>query len=261
MKPEIQSPQNPQIKQLRQLRDSAQRRQRGQFLVDGNSEIQRAIEGGFSVRSVYHISGSNALEELLRKFPNVPCQSVSSAVMSKLAYGDRSDDLVALVDTPSLELFRIQLIDPALVLVLDRVEKPGNMGACLRTAAATGVSAVVLINPICDVFNPNVIRASRGCVFRVPIAVSDLGAFADWSQQNKLRLFAGRVEAGHTLWNLDLKQGAAFIFGSEAQGLGQEWQSLKCESFSIPMDSTVDSLNVSISAAIALYEAVRQRTA
>lgn len=259
MRPEIQSPQNPQIKQLRLLRDSGERRQRGQFLIDGQQEILRAIAAGLSVQCVYHLAGSNAIRSLLKQAPDVPCQLVSSNVMTKLAYGDRTDDLVALVDTPSLALSRIQLVASSLVLVLDRVEKPGNIGACLRTAAATGATAVVLTNPICDVFNPNVIRASRGCVFNVPIAVTTIEPFQQWIEQHRLQLFAGRVDAKKSLWDLDLKQSAGFVFGSEAQGLGQEWNGLVRETFQIPMTSSVDSLNVSISAALTLYEAVRQR--
>jgi TrmH family RNA methyltransferase len=261
MKPTIQSPQNQQIKQVIKLRDASTRRETGYFIIDGVQEIERALADDFQIDCLY-FNGEDAsrLENLLIRLQPEQLQPVSSAVMRKLAYGDRDSGLVAVAKTPTLEIERLQFASKKpLILVLDGIEKPGNLGACLRTAAATGADAVILTNPICDVFNPNAIRASRGCLFSVPVAVATHEEVMQLCARLKIPLFTTRVDGEMDFWKADFRNGAAIVLGNEAAGLQDGWVTAQCKSIVIPMRDDTDSLNVSISAAVTLYEAVRQR--
>ena len=173
---------------------------------------------------------------------------------------DVESGLVAVAKTPALEIERLQFASKKpLILVLDGIEKPGNLGACLRSAAATGADAVILTNPICDVFNPNAIRASRGCLFSVPLAVATSEEVIRLCSRLQIPVYTARVDGEIDFWRADFRGGAAIVLGNEAAGLQTSWSSSLCKSFVIPMCDDTDSLNVSISAAVTLYEAVRQR--
>ncbi len=258
MKPEIQSVHNPLVKRLKQLRDSSHRRKSGRFLIDGVTEINRALENGWGIECIYHLSESSLATELMRRYGELNYQPVSPAVMDKIAYGERTDEVVAEAVVPSLGLNRLRLPNDPLVLVLDALEKPGNLGACIRTAAATGVDAVILTDPICDPFNPNAIRASRGSLFAIPMAICSVDALWEWCDQRGIGIVTGRPDGALSLWEVDFGRGVAIVMGNEAQGLGPKWH--RCASFQIPMKKAVDSLNVSISSAVTLYEAMRQRS-
>ncbi len=257
MKPEIQSVHNPLVKRLRQLRESSHRRKSGRFLIDGVTEINRALENGWGIECIYHLPESALATEFMRQHGELNFQPVSPAVMDKIAYGERTDEVVAEAAIPSLALSRLRLPTDPLVLVLDALEKPGNLGACIRTAAATGVDAVILTDPICDPFNPNAIRASRGSLFSTPIAICSVDELMLWSEHSSVRVVTGSPDASLSLWEVDFGRGVAIVMGNEAKGLGPHWQ--RCASFRIPMQKSVDSLNVSISSAVTLYEAMRQR--
>jgi RNA methyltransferase, TrmH family len=261
MKPTIQSPQNQQIKLVVKLRDASARRETGYFIIDGAQEISRAIAEGFQIDCLYFPGEDTPqLASFIDRLESEQLQPVSPAVMRKLAYGDRETGLVAVAKTPSLLIAELQFSSQRpLVLVLDRIEKPGNLGACLRTAAATGADAVILTNPICDVFNPNAIRASRGCLFSVPIAVASSAEVFKLCSQLKIPVYTARVDGVQDFWQADFSGGAAIVLGNEATGLQGDWASERCNSIVIPMRDDTDSLNVSISTAVTLYEAVRQR--
>lgn len=261
MKPTIQSPQNQQIKLVTKLRDASERRETGYFIIDGAQEIERAIAEDFQIDCLYFPGeDTSRLRGLLDRLQPEQLQPVSSAAMRKLAYGDRPTGLVAVAKTPSVRIEQLQFPGKKpLILVLDRIEKPGNLGACLRTAAATGVDAVILTNPICDVFNPNAIRASRGAMFSVPIAVASSNEVLSLCALLKIPAYTARVDGEVDIWQADFRGGAAIVLGNEAAGLQEDWSSSHCKSIVIPMSDVTDSLNVSISAAVTLYEAVRQR--
>ncbi len=261
MKPIIQSPQNPQIKLAMKLRDASARRETGKFIIDGVQEILRALKSGIEIECLYFGGEGAPLPfGLADRLGQEKLQPVSTLAMRKLVYGDRDSGLVAVAKAPNLELSRLQFTtEKPMLLVLDRIEKPGNIGACLRTAAATGTDAVILTNPICDVFNPNAIRASRGSLFSVPIAVATADEVKSLCADLEIPLYTARVDGEVGLWEADFRRGAAIVLGNEAQGLQTNWTSAECTSMVIPMHSHTDSLNVSISAAITLYEAVRQR--
>jgi RNA methyltransferase, TrmH family len=250
--PLITSSHNPFFRKCLQLRESRKRRQSGQFLIDGAVEICRAIAAGLNVERV--LSDDQILPSELHELVT------SSPLLEKLSYGQHSNQPIAVVTTPSLSLHSLNLDSNSLVLVLDRTEKPGNLGACLRSAAAGGASAVVLTDPICDPFNANAIRASRGTMFRVPMAMATASEFIKLAREIQLPLLAARVDATKSLWEINLERGTAMVFGNEAEGLGRDWAGASIDSFTIPMTSKADSLNLSISAAVTLYEAFRQRS-
>jgi len=261
MKPSIQSPQNPQVKLVTKLRDASTRRETGYFIIDGAQEIERALADDFQIDCLYFPGeDTSQFRGLIDRLQPEQLQPVSSAVMRKLAYGDRESGLVAVAKTPALEIERLQFSNrKPLILVLDRIEKPGNLGACLRSASATGADAVILTNPICDVFNPNAIRASRGCLFSVPLAVATSDEVIGLCAKLKIPVYTARVDGEIDFWKADFRSGAAIVLGNEAAGLQEGWSTARCRSIVIPMCEDTDSLNVSISAAVTLYEAVRQR--
>jgi RNA methyltransferase, TrmH family len=258
MKPIIHSLQNSQVKLVRQLRDARHRRRQSQFLIDGLLENRRAAAGGIDFDCVYYRHASSNASLIEDQFQDELLQPVTDKVMEKLSYGDRCEEVIGVARTPALELDRLRPPSPALILVLDSCEKPGNLGACARSAVAAGANGLILSDPLCDLFNPNAIRASRGCLFSLPVATDTSEQVIQWCFQHKIRLLAGRVDGSESLWKLDLRQAVAIVFGNEAEGLGDSWKGV--DSFQIPMQNTADSLNVSTSAAVTLYEALRQRS-
>lgn len=255
--PTITSLQNPAVRQLRQLRDARKRRKTGLFLIDGAEEIQLALAAGIEINRVF--ASESQAELLSSEFSATPVQAVSSAVAAKIAYGQHGSQPVALAQAKSLALSEIKLSARSRILVLDRTEKPGNLGGCLRTASACEVDAVVLTNPICELWNPNCIRASRGAIFRLPIVEAEPIEFVTACEAVQLPVFLLRADRGQLLWDCDLGQGAALVFGNEADGLSGDWGGDDLRELTIPMRADTDSLNLSISCAVTLYEMARQR--
>lgn len=259
--PVITSSQNPFFRKCLQLRENRRRRQLGQFLIDGAVEIGRAIAAGIQIERLLH-DDQLLPSELKQVVSNrsIQVQEFSPALLRKLSYGQVENQPIAVAQIPALRLSSLNLDCSSLLLVLDSTEKPGNLGACLRSAAAGGASAVVLTNPICDPFNANAIRASRGTLFRVPLAVASPTEVLNLATQLSLPIFAARVDSAQSLWGLELGKGAVIVFGNEAAGLGEEWRNSRVNDFTIPMTSLADSLNLSISVAVTLYETFRQRS-
>lgn len=259
--PSITSTHNPFYRNCLQLRDNRKRRRSKLFLIDGVKEIVQAIAANLRIQSllVPEAGGIDELLERLCRQHSISIQPLASHLLEKLSYGQWDNQPIAVAEQPELLLQSIEFDSTSLVLVLDRTEKPGNLGACMRTAAASGVSCVVLTDPICDPFNANAIRASRGTMFRVPLAISTRDQFLKSAAGVGLPIFSARVDAEITLWDLPLDRGAAIVFGNEAEGLSEEWRCETVQDFTIPMSSAADSLNLSISAAVTLYEARRQR--
>lgn len=260
----IESVQNPRIKHALRLRDAGARRQTGQFLIDGDREIALAQRHGIELEVVYVAAGQSpsahrSAATALHQFANVPLQPVSPAVLGKLSYGQRGAESVAVAKTPQTTLSSFQWQASQLLLVLDQTEKPGNLGACLRTASACGVAAVILTDPVCEAYNPNAIRASRGTIFSLDLLIGTREEFLACAQAQRIPLFSARVDARHVLWQQDFTSGGAVVFGSEALGLGSQWELPEVRPFTIPMQGVTDSLNLSISTAVTLYEALRQR--
>lgn len=264
-RPTVTSLQNPQVRDVRRLRDARQRRKSGLILIDGFKEIGAAASAGFDIQVVYVAVESTtdraSLPDGFEQGLPAKClvQPVSESVMARLSYGQQGGIPVAVASPPSVELGQLHLNAASRILVLDRTEKPGNLGACLRTAAACGLDAVVLTDPICELFNPNAIRASRGAIFRLPLAVTSPAELIKACQKAELVVHAARVDTPHSLWDCELAGGFAIVFGNEADGLGDQWIPPNVRPFTIPMHASTDSLNLSISCAVTLYESNRQR--
>jgi TrmH family RNA methyltransferase len=189
----------------------------------------------------------------------VALQPVSEPVFAKLAFGQRAEGLVAVVRIPSAALADLVLPEQPLVVVVEAVEKPGNLGAILRSADGAGADAMIAASPRTDLFNPNAIRASAGTIFSLPLAAGTSGEALAWLDGRGVRIVTARVDADRVYSNVDLSGPLALVLGAEADGLSEAWRGPRIEAVRIPMLGTADSLNVSVSAAILLYEARRQR--
>jgi TrmH family RNA methyltransferase len=254
---------NPRVKAAVRLRDRSERDLTGLTIVDGAREILRALDAGVRVEQAFvapellrSLDGL-AVAERLRHRPTT--LEVSPTVLARVAFGQRSDGVVAIVATPTASLDDLALPPDPLVVVAESIEKPGNLGAVIRTADGAGADAVIAADPRTDLFNPNAIRASLGTIFALPVVSADSPATLDWLVARGIRPVAARVDAGRSYTEVDLRGPLAIVLGSEADGLGQGWTDPRVEAVAIPMRGIADSLNVSIAAAVLLYEARRQR--
>lgn len=275
----LRSPANATIKHLVRLRENRYRRKMRRVIIDGWRETSQAIAAGLELISLYRgetdtrVAGDEAMA-LVLAHPKAAEKTtwVSDAILEKISYGDSVRGVVAEFAQPADRLDDLNLPAPAMVLVLDRIEKPGNIGAVFRCADAAGVDAI-LLSDCPDRFNPNAIRNSVGAVFSVPAASGDQSSVAKFLADRGFGVFAARVESSTPLWSVDLTRPVAVVLGNEAVGLGDRWQSLPSagkdvgsgklptaiHGVRIPMAGRVDSLNISVSAAVIAFEAARQR--
>jgi len=264
--PEITSLQNPRIKEaIRPLHRRARKRS-GLTRIDGARELLRALDGHLRPQAVYTceelVRGPEGTEALRRcRQEHVPLVRVSAAVSTRLAFGDRNEGLCAVVQWKAAGFDALRLPPTApLVLVVQAIEKPGNLGALLRTADAAGVDAVLVCDPVTDCANPNVIRASMGTLFTLPIAQGTFDEARAWIEGHGLGVFTTRPEATTCYWDADLRGPCALVLGSEHEGLGTSWTGGEINALRIPMAGRADSLNVNVAAALVLFEARRQRS-
>jgi TrmH family RNA methyltransferase len=247
------------------LRDRRQREKQGRFVIDGARELLRAIEGGVTLEEVFvceplcHSEESRLVLSQLR-IAAIDLVSVTPAVFEKLAFGERAEGLLAVARKRQNALHELNVGTDALVAVLEAIEKPGNIGAVLRSADGAGVSAVIVADGITDLYNPNAIRASLGTVFTLPVCEATSRATLDWLRSRKMRIFAAWVDAPQSYTEVDYRGAAAIVLGSEAGGLSEVWSAEDITRISLPMRGVADSLNVSAAAAVLFYEALRQRT-
>jgi TrmH family RNA methyltransferase len=185
---------------------------------------------------------------------------VNLAVWEKLSYGSRRDGILVIARHAPEAIGDLEPAGEGPVVVLDRIEKPGNLGAVCRTATAAGAAAIIAADPQTDLFNPNAIRASLGTIFRLPLAQATAQEALAWLCARQLPVFVARVDATQTLYEVDLAQRCAIVLGSEAHGVGPTWSDPAVPGVVLPMRGPIDSLNVANSAAVLLYEALRQRT-
>ena len=262
----IASPSNPRIKAAARLRDRRGREETGLSLIDGAREVRRALESSFEIVEAFVceplVGGEDARAALdILGARDVPTTSTSRTAFEKLAFGDRADGLIAVVRIPSLRLDDLRLPADPLLVVVEGVEKPGNLGAVLRSADGAGADALIAASPRTDLLNPNAIRASAGTIFSVPIAAAPTADVIDWLLRAAIRIVTARVEADLLYTDARLTGPLALAFGSEADGLTDAWRADDITAVRLPMLGIADSLNVSVSAAVVLYEARRQRDA
>ena len=267
----ISSPSNQRIKAANSLRDPRERRDSGLMIIDGDSIARHAHAGGIECTELFILETSDEAYRLLVSdwqalVPGIRINLISKAALAKLQYGDRDVGLIAVARQPSLALEtldeRIVLnktnADEKCFLVLDRMEKPGNLGAVMRTADAAGVSAVLLSDPVSEMWNPNAIRASLGALFRVPMAVGSAKQIQAWLIDRSIAIYAARVDGSLSHTEPKYEKAVSIVVGSESNGLGENWSKVGVTAVRIPMHGAIDSLNASVSTSIILFEVLRQ---
>lgn len=264
---EISSLQNPLIKKILVLREkSRERKKTGEFIVEGIREFQMALKGNYDIQTIFFEEALVSLDQLkaLLSTENkrIELIKVSSVVYEKIAYRATTEGLVALAKTKSHGLKDLSFTNKnPLILIADAPEKPGNIGALLRTADAALLDAVIIANPKGDLYNPNIIRSSLGCVFTNKIATANTSEILLFLKENKISIFCAALSASENYTKIDFKKASAIVVGTEATGLPKEWLEASTQNIIIPMEGQIDSMNVSVSAAIIIFEAKRQRTA
>ena len=278
----ITSAQNPKIKNLLLLQEKSKaRREQGLFVVEGRRELEHCIEAGFKVRTVFvcpEVAGtdfSTSLEmtkgaslgmtvschseEAEGRRENLHLVEIPEALYRKVAYREGTEGVLAEVEVRERRLEDLALSEHPLVMVLESVEKPGNLGAVLRSADAARADAVVVCDPLTDLWNPNLIRASIGAVFTVPTVCASSAETIDWLKSRGIRILTAQLQDSSWYYDTDMTGGTALVMGTESTGLTDVWRRAADAHIRIPMLGRLDSLNVSVSAAILLFEAVRQR--
>ena len=256
----ITSTQNPKIKSLLSLEKPRERRKQQLFLVEGAKEIKLALEAGYKIGNIFFCEEIINKEESEFLFVQdkllIP---VSKDVFEKIAMRESTGGMIAVAEQKVHRLEEIKLSKNPLVLILESVEKPGNLGAILRTADAAGVDAVIICDPQTDFYNPNVIRSSVGCVFTKQIASATSEETIAWLKKENIKIFCTYLKASKFYHEIDFTKPSAIVMGTEATGLSDLWVQQSTANIIIPMGGKIDSMNVSTCAAVVIFEAKRQR--
>ena len=266
----ITSAANGRVKQVNRLRTASGRCETGLILIDGRREIERALQSGVVIREFYvsesELSKSGDEWSAVLKNHSCPIVAFSDALFDKICYGNRNDGVLALADLPLTTLHLLKKTQAAkkmaapLVAVIEGVEKPGNIGAMLRSADGAGLDALLLADPQTDLFNPNIIRNSMGTVFSMPTAVATASEIFEYLVSQKIRIAVARCDGAIPYSEFDFRPATAIVVGSEAHGLTDLWRGPNVTAIAIPMHGIADSLNVAGAATVLFYEAQRQRT-
>ena len=262
---QISSVQNPLIKKVISLKEkSRDRRKSGLFVIEGLREIELACKGTYSLQSIFFcakIATEESVRQLIKKTGyNPELIEVSQEVYQKLAYRKKTEGIIAIACSKDHELNKLSLKSQnPLILVAEAPEKPGNIGALLRTADAANIDAVIIANSNGDLYNPNIIRSSVGCLFTVNVAIGSTEEVINYLRKNNIAIYCAALSASCNYTDLDYKQSSAIVVGTEATGLTSDWLEESDQNVIIPMQGEIDSMNVSVSAAILIFEAKRQR--
>ena len=254
---------NPRIKDIVRLRDRKAREKSGLTIVEGVREIQCAHAAGVKFKEIYLCRELLSAKEekdwaTIVSQKGTTVEETDRKVFEKISYGDRLEGALGVCVPPSLDLTKLKLRSSALIVVVEQAEKPGNLGAILRTCDAAGVDALIVCGQT-DIYNPNVIRASLGTVFAVPVAQAGNEKVLEYLKQNKISIGAATPAATSSYGDVDMRKSFAIVVGSEEEGLSNFWLTKADTKVKIPMRGKADSLNLSVSTAILIYEALRQR--
>jgi TrmH family RNA methyltransferase len=256
----ITSTQNPKIKSLAALEKPRERKKQQLFVIEGVKEIGMAVEAGYKIGNVFFCEEIASINELPKNLTEdkllIP---VSKEVFEKIAVRESSGGAIAVAEMRVNQLAQIKLSAQPLLLIIESVEKPGNLGALLRTADAAGVDAVICCDTQTDFYNPNVIRSSIGCVFTNQIASATSEETISWLKKNNINIFCTYLEAAKPYHEIDFTKPAAIVMGTEATGISEVWIKNADANIIIPMQGKIDSMNVSTAAAVVIFEACRQR--
>ena len=254
----ISSPQNPRIKRLMSLQQrSQQRRSEHRIVVEGARELQHCINAGFTIETVFYCPTLFDIEKL--QIADFEAVEVTPQVYDKIAYRGSTEGVIAIVEPRFMSLSDIDLGDDPFIVVLEGVEKPGNIGAVLRSADAAQATAVVVCDPLTDLYNPNLIRSSLGAIFTVPCVACSSQECIHFLKKNNIAILTAQLQDSELYYHTPMSGPTAIVMGTESTGLTQPWRDAATAHIRIPMRGKLDSLNVSVSAAILLFEAVRQR--
>ncbi|XOD67192.1 MAG: TrmH family RNA methyltransferase [Flavobacteriales bacterium Tduv] len=255
----ISSPSNPKIKNLLKIQQKSKERiSLNLSIIEGVKEIQMALQGGHIVKEVFLCKEIFSAKNIFP--PRTQITEISTKVFKKLAYRKTTGGIIALCRPERLHLEKLKLPDRPLLLILDNIEKPGNLGAILRTAEAAGVDAVILSDPKTDLSNPNVIRSSMGTIFTMTIIMETAEKTISWLKKNNIRILATALDKNtKDLYRTDIKTAAAIVMGTEDLGLPDHWLKAADEKIQIPMRGKIDSLNLSNATSVIIFEALRQR--
>ncbi len=243
-----------------QLQEKAKaRKQSGTFLIEGQREIQLAIQGGYELETLLFFPELIDPISVNQLSQQIPLIEINKEVYQKLAYRDTTEGILAIARTKSMQLSDLKLSNNPLILIAEAPEKPGNIGALLRTADAANLDAVIIANPKSDMYNPNIVRSSVGGLFTNQIAVGSTSEIITFLQQNNINFYSATLQNSTSYHIQDFTQPTALVVGTEATGLSQEWRDKATQNINIPMQGAIDSMNVSVAAAILIYEAKRQR--
>ena len=252
----ITSKSNPKIKNVVKLQKSSERREQNRIIIEGRREIERAVACGFIVDTLF------ICNDILKESVNIAAnyvEEVTLEVFEKIAYREGSDGLLAVAIPKYADLKSFKSKKNPLIIVLETVEKPGNLGAIMRTADAAGVDAVIIADPRTDLYNPNAIRASIGTIFSVPLFACSSEECINWLRENNIKIYCTYLKASIDYLEADFRQGSAIVMGTEATGISDIWVDAADQNLIIPMNGIADSLNVSVTTAIVVFEAIRQR--
>lgn len=259
MYPFISSAANPKVKFLRSLMEkSRERKSNNLFVADGWKEILMAFEAGYSAESIFFRKGFSP-DDVSLIANDLECFETDTDLFDKLSYRDATSGAIGIFNAKTLTLDDIKLSEKPLILIADEVEKPGNLGAMLRTADATGADAVICCDIATDIFNPNVIRSSVGCVFSVQTVAAERNEVLHWLKKNNICIYTTSLKASVAYTAVSYQPACAIVLGTEASGVNEVWENESNANIILPMLGKNDSLNVSNTAAVVLYEALRQR--
>lgn len=257
---QITSIQNPFIKSLVLLQEKAKnRKQTGTFLIEGVREISLAVKGRYEIQTILFYPEICSETEARKLAPLAELIEINKEVFQKLSYRDTTEGVLAVAKSKSLQLSDLKLSDTPLILVAEAPEKPGNIGALLRTADAANLDAVIIANPKSDLYNPNIVRSSVGCLFTNQIATASTSEIIAFLKEKNINFYCATLQNSTSYHTQDYTQPTALVVGTEATGLTQEWRDAATQNIIIPMQGEIDSMNVSVAAAILIFEAKRQR--
>ncbi len=261
----ISSLQNPLVKKVLLLKEkSRERNKSGVFILEGQRELKMALKGGYEFDTLFFSTDILSENTVFNLVDGLEFQreliSVSKEVYQKMAHRGTTEGVLAITNSKSHSLSELVLTSKnPLILVAEAPEKPGNIGALLRTADAANVDAVIISNPRGDLYNPNIIRSSVGCLFTNNIATGSTSEIIDFLKKKKISIYCASLSASENYIKVNFIKSAAIVVGTESTGLTQEWLTNSSQNIIIPMRGKIDSMNVSVSAAILLFEAIRQR--
>jgi TrmH family RNA methyltransferase len=258
----ITSGQNPKIKDLLALQEkSKERRKKGLFVVEGRRELLHCIEAGYEPYAVFFCPEIISETDFKEVADKCDCNffEIPQHLYDKVAYRGGTEGVIAELHCKDMSLDALKVKENPLIVVLEAVEKPGNLGAVLRSADAAGVDTVIVCDPLTDMYNPNLIRSSIGAIFTVPVATASSEETIAWLKERSIRIYTAQLQDSEWYYDTDMKGGTAIVMGTEATGLTDIWRTAADAHIKIPMLGKLDSLNVSVSAAILIFEAVRQR--